>query len=142
MNDLKNIKNTAEPEAPQAPMTAATATVRRPSRPAAIIGCIAAAISLVAFAFLAYFQILAMDAALAPPPAEGIDARRLGLALGYLFSLICGAPQLLFGVVSAICLRRAEKRTPLRTVRLVTVLLLLLAVLSTVALTGYILSTN
>ena len=140
MNDLKNIKNTAEPEAPQAPMTAAT--VRRLSRPAAIIGCIAAAISIVAFAFLAYFQILAMDAALAPPPTEGIDARRLGLALGYLFSLICGAPQLLFGVVSAICLRRAEKRTPLRTVRLVTVLLLLLAVLSTVALTGYILSTN
>ena len=138
MNELKNIKNTGASEVPTAPETPACC----PSRPAAIIGCIAAAISLIAFAFLAYFQILAIAAVLEPPPTEGIDARRLGLALGWLFSLICGVPQLVFGITSAICLHRAEKRTPLRFVRLVTVLLLLLAILSTVALLGYILATN
>ena len=149
MNDLKNIKNAGEAVAPEAPMTempaaptAETPARRRPSRPAAVIGCITAAISLGAFAFLAYFQILAIAAVLEPPPTEGIDARRLGLALGWLFSLICGAPQLVFGITSAICLRRAEKRTALRYVRLATVLLLLVAVLSTAVLTGYILTSN
>ena len=94
MNELNNTKNISDPETPMATEPPA---VRRPSRPAAIIGCIAAAISLIVFAFLAYFQILALSAALEPPPTEGIDARRLGLALGWFFSLICGVPQVVFG---------------------------------------------
>lgn len=142
MNDFKNIKNVGEAAAVQTGEPTGTPEVRPMSRPRAIIGCTAAVISLIAFLFLAFFQILALDAALAPPPAEGIDARRLGLAIGWLFSLICCAPQLLFGILSAICLRRAEKRTPLRAVRLVALLFLLLAILSTAALTGYILVTN
>lgn len=139
MNDLKNIKNTAEAEAPA---TADIPARRRPSRPAAIVGCIAAAISLIAFLFLAYFQILAIAAALEPPPAEGIDARRLGLAIGWLISLICGAPQLLFGITAVICLKKAKKRTPMRFLRFAVGLLLVLALLMTLALTGYILVTN